>query len=151
MRILLLSLRLGLALFQRVCYFLTLGMLPPFVSVVVVVRNGEKILMLERRDGRGYGLPGGYLKLQETVEAAAQREVLEETGLEVELVRVLGTLSGRRPRQWVSTVDVVYEGIVTGGTLRGSHEGRPCWAKLEDVRAQVAFDYIEIFDRLQAP
>ncbi|MGH7493312.1 MAG: NUDIX hydrolase [bacterium] len=148
MKFFLLTLRLCLAVFQRVSYFLTLGMLPPFVSAVVVVRQGEKILMVERRDGRGYGLPGGYLKLDETVEAAAQREVLEETGLQVELVGVLGTLSGKRPGLWVSTVDIFYAGRVTGGELRGSREGRPCWVRLAEVRSQVAFDYLRILDRL---
>jgi 8-oxo-dGTP diphosphatase len=146
MKFLLLALRLCLAFFQRMSYFLTLGMLPPFVSAVVIVREGEKILMLERGDGRGYGLPGGYLKLHETAEAAAQRETLEETGLQVELLRVLGTLSGKRPRIWVSTVDIVFEGRVLGGELRPSPEGRPCWVNLEEVRSRVAFDYLKILE-----
>jgi 8-oxo-dGTP diphosphatase len=148
MKFILLFFRLGLAVFQRLCYLLTLGMLPPFVSAVVILRDGDKILMIERRDGRGYGLPGGYLKLDETAEAAAQREALEETGLQVEIVGFLGTLSGKRPRMWVSTVDIFFEGRVTGGELRSSHEGRPCWVKLAEVRQQVAFDYLKFLDRL---
>ncbi len=141
-----LGLRLLLALLQRVLYVLTAGQLPPFASVAVVVRDGGRILMIARRDGNGYGLPGGHLKLHETAEEAAHREVEEETGLQLESARVIGTLSGRRPGTWVRTVDVVYEGRVASGTLRSSREGRCEWVEFERVRDHLAFDYRKILE-----
>lgn len=146
MKIIFLTLRILLALLQRVLYVLTAGQLPPFASVAVVVRQHDKILMIARRDGKGYGLPGGHIKLSETAEAAACREVEEETGLQLEIARLLGTLSGRRPGTWVRTVDIVYEGRAGAGMLRDSHEGRCEWVKLEEVRDRVAFDYLKILD-----
>lgn len=146
MKMVFLTMRLLLALLQRVLYVLTAGQLPPFVSVAVVVKQHDKILMIVRRDGKGYGLPGGHINLNETAEHAAQREVEEETGLQLTITRILGTLSGKRPGTWVRTVDIVYEGRVGEGALRDSREGRCVWVKLEDVRERVAFDYLKILE-----
>ncbi|NUO80568.1 NUDIX hydrolase [candidate division KSB1 bacterium] len=143
-----LFLRFILASFQRVFYVLSAGQMPPFASVAVLVREGEKILMVERSDGRGWGLPGGFVKMYETAETAARREVCEETGLEIEITGVLGTLSGERPGAWIRSVDVVFSGRITGGKLAASHEGRGAWVQLHEVRSRVAFDYLKILERI---
>jgi len=148
MRIFFLVMRLLMAFIQRALYFLTAGEWPPFACVAVVIRDGGKILMVERRDGNGLGLPGGHIKQGETAEAAAQREVKEETGLNLEITGFLGTLSGKRPGIWIHAVDIVYEGRVAGGALRDSSEGRARWVDLAEVREQVAFDYLEILDKV---
>jgi ADP-ribose pyrophosphatase YjhB (NUDIX family) len=148
MRIFFLAMRLLMALMQRALYLLTAGEWPPFACVAVVIRDGDKILMLERRDGNGLGLPGGHIKQNETIEEAARREVQEETGLNLEITGILGTLSGKRPGIWIRAVDIVYEGRVAGGALRDSGEGRARWVKLDEVREQVAFDYLKILDEI---
>ncbi len=148
MRIFLLAMRLLMALIQRALYFLTAGEWAPFACVAVVIRAGDKILMVERRDGNGLGLPGGHIKQGETVEAAAHREVKEETGLNFEITRFLGTLSGKRPGIWIHAVDIIYEGRVAGGALNDSGEGRVRWVNLAEVREQVAFDYLKILDKI---
>jgi ADP-ribose pyrophosphatase YjhB (NUDIX family) len=58
----------------------------PLVGIGVIVLKGEEVLLIRR--GRPpamnmWSLPGGGQELGETVEAAARRELLEETGLEV--------------------------------------------------------------------
>ena len=147
MKGLLLFLRMLLASFQRVWYVLSAGQMPPFASVAVVIRAGEKILMIQRSDGRGWGLPAGFVKMYESAEEAAQREVLEETGFEVELTGVLGVLSGKRPQVWIRSVDTVFSANIIGGTMRASHEGRAAWVLLSEVRAQIAFDYLKILEK----
>ncbi len=148
MRLFFLAMRLLMASIQRVLYIVTAGEWAPFACVAVVIRAGDKILMVERRDGNGLGLPGGHIKQGETVEAAAQREVKEETGLNLEITGFLGTLSGKRPGIWIHAVDIVYEGRVAGGALCDSGEGRARWVNLTDVRDQVAFDYLKILDKV---
>ena len=58
----------------------------PLVGIGVVVVQGEAVLLIRRGRPPGLGqwsLPGGGQKLGETAEAAARRELAEETGLSV--------------------------------------------------------------------
>jgi 8-oxo-dGTP diphosphatase len=91
---------------------------PPVAADVVIEladRPGSPIVLIERRfPPPGWALPGGFVEFGETVEAAAIREAYEETGLRVELVRLLGVYSdpGRDPRG--HTIGVVYIGRAVG-------------------------------------
>lgn len=56
------------------------------VSAGAFVRDGERLLLVRHRKQGSYDFwvtPGGGVRHAEELEAAAQREVLEETGLEV--------------------------------------------------------------------
>ena len=69
------------------------------VSVSAVVRQrGEpdRILLMRRSDNEHWGLPGGYVEPGESVRSAAQREVREETGYEIEVGRLVGVYSDPR-------------------------------------------------------
>lgn len=64
------------------------------IAVGVIVRNVRGDILLERRSDCGlWGLPGGRLDLGESVVEAAQREVKEETGLEIRVERLVGVYS----------------------------------------------------------
>ncbi|MGI0148211.1 MAG: uracil-DNA glycosylase family protein, partial [Thermoplasmata archaeon] len=58
-------------------------------SGAVVMRPDRRILLLRKRDERVWCLPKGTMEPGETVEDTALREVREETGLRVRLVRPL--------------------------------------------------------------
>lgn len=64
----------------------------PFVGMgVLVMRNGQ-VLLGKRRGSHGagfYAAPGGHIEYCESFEAAARREVQEETGLEITALRLL--------------------------------------------------------------
>jgi ADP-ribose pyrophosphatase YjhB (NUDIX family) len=66
------------------------------VSAVVWgdVSGGERSLLLMRRSDNGHwGLPGGYVERGESVTEAAKREVLEETGVLIDVGRLVGVYS----------------------------------------------------------
>lgn len=63
------------------------------VAVAVVNDQGE-FLLQKRRDGI-WGVPGGFLELGESTEEAGRREVLEETGLEIGNLDLVGVFSGK--------------------------------------------------------
>lgn len=62
-----------------------------------IVYNGEGEVLLEKRADNGWwGLPGGHVDVGESVERAAVREVLEETGIRTRVRRLVGIYSDPR-------------------------------------------------------
>lgn len=96
----------------------------PQLAVDVVIeledRPGRPIVLIERQHAPlGHSLPGGFVDVGETVEAAAVREAREETGLDIRLGPLLGVYSdpGRDPRG--HTVSIVYVATATGDPEAG--------------------------------
>ena len=101
------------------------------LGVGVVIRDHRNRILLERRSDCGWwGLPGGSLEVGETITQTAMREVKEETGLEVDSIRLVGVYSNPEERivtypdqsDGLHIIDVVVEGTVRGGTLTCSEE-----------------------------
>jgi ADP-ribose pyrophosphatase YjhB (NUDIX family) len=65
----------------------------PLVVVQAVVRGERGLLLCVRSDLRGWELPGGEPEAGESPELAVAREVREETGVEVEVGRLIGVYS----------------------------------------------------------
>jgi len=64
-----------------------------WVGVGAIVGRDGKVLLLKRKNAHGHGswgFPGGHLEFGETPEEAARREVLEETGLQVDGIKPVG-------------------------------------------------------------
>lgn len=66
--------------------------LVPAASAVVVDDDG-RILLARRRDNQLWTIPGGGMEPGETIAQTAVREVKEETGIDVEVVRLVGLYS----------------------------------------------------------
>jgi 8-oxo-dGTP diphosphatase len=114
--------------------------LRPVVGVGTVVWHGDRVLLVRRgrppRQGH-WSLPGGAQELGETVAEAARREVLEETGLEVEVGEVLATVDlierdGDRVRYHYTLIDFSAE--ARGSALRrGGDAADARWFTLAEV------------------
>jgi 8-oxo-dGTP diphosphatase len=67
----------------------------PIVGVGVMIRDGDKYLLIKRAANPDKGLwsvPGGLVEVGERIQDAAVREALEETCLDVKLVERLGVV-----------------------------------------------------------
>ena len=82
-------------------------------SVIVENEDGEILLQL-RKDNKCWGYPGGSVDINEVVEEAAKRELLEETGIVANSLELFGVFSGKElyhvyPHgDEISNVDIVY-------------------------------------------
>ncbi len=64
-------------------------------GATVIVIKDKKILLNLRSDTNTWGIPGGALELGETLEETAHRELLEETGLRADNMKLITVLSGK--------------------------------------------------------
>jgi len=61
------------------------------VTSSIILRDGDgRILLQHRTDFDVWGLPGGVLEIDEDIQTCARRELLEETGLEMGELRLVG-------------------------------------------------------------
>ena len=114
--------------------------LDPKVAVVVLVSGSDKLLFVQRGAEPQIGkwcFPGGYVDRGEQVEAAAQREVREETGLEVEITGLIGVYS--LPSNPV--IVVAYSGKVASGRLVAGTDAEDAgWFEVDDL-PELAFPH----------
>jgi ADP-ribose pyrophosphatase YjhB (NUDIX family) len=73
-------------------------------SASVIVRNGAgELLLLRRPDSGRWTIPTGGLKKNETLTQCAVRECREESGLDIEITRLVGLFSD--PRHVIAYAD----------------------------------------------
>jgi 8-oxo-dGTP diphosphatase len=120
------------------------------VDLVLVTRERKPRVLLIRRKhdpfAGSWALPGGFVDENETLEAAARRELREETGLEVEELEQLKTFGdpGRDPRGW--TIAVAHLARVDAAELRpeaADDAAEVGWHRLDRL-PPLAFDHDQI-------
>lgn len=118
------------------------------LSAVVYAERGDEILLLQRAAGSALAgqwfLPGGMVERGELPEEGARRELLEESGLEVEgELEIVGCYPMRV--YGYDTLQISYRGKVAAGpdaVVSHEHDGLR-WAKASDMRALLTDDVIE--------
>jgi len=95
---------------------------------VIFDETRQKVLLTQRTDNGLWCLPGGKMESGETLEECCQREVMEETGLEVRTKRLIGIYSNRdqvviyRDGNKVQIAVLSFEAEIVGGELGLSDE-----------------------------
>jgi len=117
------------------------------VDVVVPSESGEVLLI--RRDSEPFegqwALPGGFVEIGETVEEAAAREAEEETGLTVEILRLVGVYSdpNRDPRGHNVSCAFLARPTPESGGLAAATDATEA-EFLESSTVELAFDHDRI-------
>ena len=97
-------------------------------SVIIFDDTREKILMTQREDNSRWCLPGGGMDAGESAAETCVREVMEETGLEVRLTKLVGVYTSPdilieyRDGNKIHPVTFSFEAEITGGELGLSNE-----------------------------
>jgi 8-oxo-dGTP diphosphatase len=122
------------------------------VDVVIPAQRGVVLIRRGSEPFKGrWALPGGFVEVGETVEEAADREAAEETGLAVEVARLVGVYSDpeRDPRG--HNVSVAFIARVLSGELCAGTDASEI-AVLDPDSVELAFDHHKIIeDALNLP
>lgn len=120
------------------------------LTVDLIIRYKGGIVLIKRRNEPYKGhwaLPGGFVEYGEKVENAAVREAKEETGLDVELLKLIGVYSdpNRDPRGHTVTIAFLARGK---GKLKGGDDASEARVfKFEEVKnLKLAFDHKKIVE-----
>ena len=124
---------------------------PALTVDAVVFKKSDKetsVLLIERKNPPYKGkwaLPGGFVDMDETVESAVARELLEETGITGVNLEQMHAFSAveRDPRG--RTVSVVFWGVITNNetTRAGDDAAQAKWFSMNNL-PDLAFDHQEI-------
>ena len=114
----------------------------PKVAAGVLIEDAGRVLLVRRTQEPGRGLwtlPAGFVDAGEDPAAAAVRECLEETGLEVELDGLFDLAAGRdHPRG--ADIVIVYLAHVIGGDLRPGDDADSAAFFGPEALPELAFD-----------
>lgn len=132
------------------CGALVLRHRNPFPTVDVIIRCQDDsgrdgvVLVQRHHPPLGWALPGGFVDYGETLEQAAAREVLEETGLQVEELRQFHAYSdpSRDPRQ--HNITMVFLASAKGVPRAGDDARRCKIFPLEALPGSLVFDHGKI-------
>jgi len=114
------------------------------VDIIIELKNdpARPIVLIQRKyPPLGWAIPGGFVDVGETIETAAQREALEETHLQVNLLKLLGVYSNpnRDPRG--HTVSLVYIAEADGEPVADDDAKSVAVYALDALPAAYAFDH----------
>lgn len=116
----------------------------PTVDVVITLPGDRVVLVRRRNPPPGWALPGGFVDEGETLEAAAAREVKEETGLDVTLTDLVYAYSDPRRDPRRHTLSVVFLGRAGGEPVGGDDAAEARGFAWTTLPSPIAFDHAEI-------
>ncbi len=97
----------------------------PTVGALIYNDEGKVLLIRSSKWGERWHIPGGHVELGESCEDTVKREILEETGLEVDQVEYIGFQEANAPKMFHRKAHFIfldYAVHMCGGELKISRE-----------------------------
>lgn len=118
----------------------------PTVDIIIVLSDQRIVIIQRQNPPHGWALPGGFVDYGESLEDAAVREALEETGLHIQLIRQFHTYSDpdRDPRQ--HTVSTVFIARAKGEPVAGDDAAAARACHPSQLPETMAFDHRQILE-----
>ena len=119
------------------------------VTVDCVVFHDDEVVLIKRGHEpfkEHYALPGGFVELDETVESACAREALEETGLVVSNLRMIGVYSEPSRDTFRHTVAVAFLAEANVSTLKAGDDASHVELVKDWHNLPLAFDHKRIVE-----
>ncbi len=120
----------------------------PFPTVDIIIELEDKGIVLINRKNHPYGwaIPGGFVDYGESIEDAAVREALEETSLNVVLVRQFHVYSSPDRDQRLHAIATVFIARASGTPIAADDARDAEIFTKESLPDEIAFDHKKILD-----
>jgi 8-oxo-dGTP diphosphatase len=117
-------------------------------DIIIELSDGRIVLIKRAKEPymNDWALPGGKMEMDEEIEITAVREAKEETGLLVQLVKLIGVYSkpNRDPRG--RYISVAYLAKAIGGELLAQSDAKEVIATHDYHKLELAFDHKTILE-----
>ncbi|RLQ90062.1 NUDIX domain-containing protein [Planomicrobium sp. Y74] len=128
------------------------------IAGAFVFDSDKRLLLQQRSDTGEWGLPGGFMELDETVQDTARREVFEETGLQLKELELFGIYSGPKYDKTfkngdqVAMVQILFTCRNFGGQLVEQNEESLSnkFYSLTELPENLFSDHLDFFKDLQS-
>lgn len=121
----------------------------PYVAVDIIIelidQPDRPIILIERHyQPLGWAIPGGFVDYGEAADVAAKREAMEEIGLAIELVDLLGVYSDPTRDDRQHTLSAVYIATAKGLPKAGDDAKAAKVVNVWEIPTNLCFDHDRI-------
>ncbi len=119
----------------------------PIISVDAIIEVSGGVILIKRKNPPyGWAIPGGFVDYGETLEEAVCREMKEETGLDVNLVRQFHTYSDPKRDPRFHTVTTIFIATASGTPKAGDDAKEAEIFSEGNLPEDIAFDHRKILE-----
>lgn len=118
-----------------------------FISVDAIIEAEGGIVLIKRKNPPpGWAIPGGFVDYGETLEQAVSREMKEETGLDIRIIRQFHTYSDphRDPRH--HTISTIFIAAASGKPVAADDALEAGIFRRDNLPGEMAFDHRKVLE-----
>jgi 8-oxo-dGTP diphosphatase len=123
----------------------------PLPTVDIIIEYAGGIVLIKRKNPPpGWALPGGFVDYGESVETAAAREAMEETGLTLEGLTQMRVYSDPGRDERFHTITTVFMATGKGRLMAQDDAAEARVFAVDNLPTPLAFDHAQIIADYQA-